>query len=186
MDMILKIWLNTPPSATLIFTRLSLIEVLISSISLPLMTAARAPGKMMHYEITLGFIQIIIFVVSWQTLVNGNPAYYVFVIAIIANLLMFIIRLLFVKKLIGLSIRSYFVKVVFPIFKVIVLSSICSVLFHSLLPDGIIAMFFSLIISFLISVISVYIFGIEEEFRKKLRLLLCAKLKSFSIIAWTS
>ena len=61
MEAILGLWLKEVPENAILFTRLGLIESLIVSISLPLTTAARAPGKMKKYELILGSIQILIF-----------------------------------------------------------------------------------------------------------------------------
>ena len=115
MDYILNIWLKNPPESAVLFSRLSLIEILISSISLPITTAARAPGKMKQYELTLGSIQISIFFASWLVLFLGYPAYSVFVVAIIANVLMMIVRLLLVSKLIGISFSGFIKNVVVPV-----------------------------------------------------------------------
>ena len=120
LEMILNIWLkNVPPDAVL-FTQLKIIESLILSLSLPLVTAARAPGKMKVYELTLGIIQLSIFFVSWMILKMGYPAYSVFVVAIIVNIVMFFVRLVIVSNLIDLSKKSFTIKVVFPIIGVIV------------------------------------------------------------------
>ncbi len=101
MDTILQVWLKNPPHEAVLFTRLALIEVLINSLSLPIMTAARAPGKMKRYELTLGSIQCAVFFVSWPVLKMGGAAYSVFIVAIGANVVMFAVRLMMMRKLIG-------------------------------------------------------------------------------------
>nr|MBO8919100.1 hypothetical protein [Proteus mirabilis] len=78
MKTILTLWLKTPPQEAILFTQLAIVESLILAISMPLTTAARAPGKMALYEITLGSIQIAIFFVSWWVLSLGYSAEWVF------------------------------------------------------------------------------------------------------------
>ncbi|MFV8439013.1 MATE family efflux transporter, partial [Vibrio owensii] len=58
MDTILNIWLPHNPEPAVLFSRLALLESIIFSISLPLATAARAPGKMRNYELILGSMQV--------------------------------------------------------------------------------------------------------------------------------
>ncbi|GHU67747.1 hypothetical protein FACS189413_03090 [Bacteroidia bacterium] len=169
MDTILQVWLKNPPPGTILFTRLALIEVLITSISLPITTAARAPGKMKFYEFTLGCIQIAIFIVSWFVLVLGAAAYSVFIVAIVANLLMFLVRLLIVKQLIDIPLRNYYVRVVLPVSIIIFLSGVSSFAIHWLLPVGFVYACISILMSILISSVSMYFVGLNILEREKIR-----------------
>jgi len=175
LEMILNIWLkNVPPDAVL-FTRLIIIESLIVSLSLPLITAARAPGKMKTYELSLGIIQISIFFVSLLILKMGYPAYSVFVVAIIVNIIMFFVRLVIVSNLIDLSIKGFTVKVVLPIIGVIVLSTVPSYFIQKSLPLGFGYSIIVIVSSVLISFISMFYIGLDENWRKKIRLYLIGK-----------
>ncbi len=169
MDTILNIWLNTPPPEAILFTRLALVEVLINSISLPLTTAARAPGRMKVYELTLGSIQILIFLVAWIVLKMGGAPYSVYIVAIGANLIMFVVRLLIVSSLIGLEIITYTKKVVIPTFSIITISSVISYLFKHNIPHGLIFSILTFLISILISSISMYYIGLNKDWRLKIR-----------------
>lgn len=172
METILQIWLKNPPPKAVLFTRLALVEVLINSISLPLTTAARAPGKMRIYELTLGCIQIAIFVVSWLVLMLGATAYSVFVVAIVINLIMFAVRLLIVRTLIGISVRSFFHQVAFPVSAVILFSTIPSLAIHLLLPKAIIFSCISILLSGIITCTSMYFLGMNKYEREKVQILI--------------
>ena len=180
MDTILQIWLKIPPPQAVLFTRLSLIEVLIYSISSPIISAARAPGKMKIYELTMGCLQITIFVISLLILLMGAAAYSVFVVAIIVNLVMFIVRLLIVKALIGLSIRLFFQQVVLPILYVVLFSAITSFTMHLFLPKGIIFSCILVSLSVIITSISVYFIGIEQLERAKVRSIIINRIKKIT------
>jgi len=172
MEAILNIWLKNPPGEALLFTRLALVEVLIFSLSLPLTTAARAPGRMKMYELTLGTIQIAIFVVSWIVLKLGGEAYTVFVVAIIANLVMFLVRLIIVRSLIGLPIGLFFRQVVLPVFGVVLFSTIPSYVVHLFLPEGVIFSFVSIFVTVTFVSISMYFIGLNKKWREKVRSML--------------
>src|SRR5690606_4619332 len=58
-DSILKLWLDVVPEYTNIFTQLIIINILIDSLSGPLMTAAQASGKIKFYQTIIGGIMIL-------------------------------------------------------------------------------------------------------------------------------
>jgi hypothetical protein len=176
MEAILQIWLKEIPAGTILFTRLALIEVLINSISLPIATAARAPGRMKRYELLLGGVQLGIFLASWLALKSGSPAYIVFVIAIIANFIMFAIRLLLVRYLIGLSLRAFTTEVVLPVTGVVLLSCIPSFGIQLLLPKSIVFSFVTILVSAFSIIISIYYVGLDKILRDKLKTILLNKI----------
>ena len=176
MEMILKLWLKNIPDNTVLFTRLVLVEVLINSITLPLTTAARAPGKMKKYELVLGFVQICIFLVSWLILHLGFSATSVFSVAIIANLLMVILRLYMTRELIGLSVTTFMKSVFSPIIVIIIITTFFSYTVKYFLPIGLFYSFISSVSSFIIVLICVYYLGLDRIWRIKLKELISNKL----------
>jgi O-antigen/teichoic acid export membrane protein len=169
METILNIWLkNTPPDAVL-FTQLNIIESLILSLSMPLMTAARAPGKMRTYELTLGVIQISIFFISWLILKMGAPAYSVFLVAIGVNIVMFFVRLFIVSNLIELSKKLFTTKVVFPVTGIIICSALPSFILRNLQGKGILSSVINVIFSITACIICMYFIGLNKEWRKKVQ-----------------
>ena len=169
MDTILKLWLKNPPLESVLFARLALIEVLINSISMPLTTAARAPGKMMSYELILGTIQIAIFAFSLIALLLGGKAYIVFVVAIVANILMFLIRLVIVRRLIDLSLLDYINQVFFPVLLVTLVSAVSSYAVHFFLSSGLFFTALSMFSSVIITSSTMYFLGLDLQMRLKVK-----------------
>ena len=134
MDEILTIWLKNVPERAVLFTRLALAEVLIQSISTPIMTAARAPGKMKMYELILGAIQIALFLIAWLVFSLGYPDYSVYFVIIGINILMFFVRLIIVKYLTGLPLKPFIFDVALRMFAVAVISMIIFVLLAKVFP----------------------------------------------------
>lgn len=176
MEVILQLWLKKIPDNTVLFTRLILIEVLINSITLPLTTAARAPGKMKKYELILGTIQVLIFLVSWLILKFGYPAFSVFLVAIVANIVMVILRLFLVNGLVGLSVRLFMKNVIFPITIIVLLTTFFSFSIRNALPEGLFYSLISSIASFLIIVLCIYFIGLDKIWRAKLKRLIASKI----------
>lgn len=163
MDYVLTLWLKTPPEQVVLFTRLALLEVLIDTICLPIMTAARAPGKMMWYEISLGIVQVSIFVVDYLLFKFFSiPAYVVFVVAAIGNLLMFFIRLINVKYLINFPVIRFLYKVVLRIIIVIFCTGGLSYGIHYVRPYNFGGVCLSVIISVFISIFTMYGIGLTK------------------------
>lgn len=176
MEFLLGLWLKEVPDFAVLFSRLSLVEVLIASISLPIAAAARAPGRMKYYELILGSIQVGVFLVSWYVLSHNAPAKAVYIVAIIANISMFIIRLIIVNNLISIPIKSFFYKVCLPILGVVFVSGILSFGVHFLLPNSIIFSFLSIVLSVLVIFGSIYFIGLDEIWREKLKTMILSKI----------
>lgn len=177
MEAILTIWLKEPPPFSVLFTRLALIEVLINSISLPLTTAARAPGRMKTYELIIGIIQISIFLFAWIGLKFGAQAFSVFIIAIFFNLIMLFVRLFLLKSLIRFDLLGYCTKVLLPISIVIFLSTLISFVLHHLLPDGILFLLISVTVSICVSSGLMYFVGLNKGSRRKISALVVGFFK---------
>lgn len=173
---ILELWLRTPPPEAVLFTRLALIDALIVAVCLPLMTAARAPGRMKAYELTLGSMQLAVFVICWAVFRFGGAPWSVFAVSIGASTVMLGLRLFFVKRLTGLPIGTFFRKVLLPIAVVVSLSLVLSWSVTRLLPDSVIFRFFSMAISSVSVLIAGYSFGLDPEWRRKLSEMLARKI----------
>lgn len=177
MDTILRLWLGHPPESSVLFTRLALVEVLITSISMPLTTAARAPGDMKTYELSLGSIQLGIFAASWLVLELGAAASSVFVVAIVANILMFFVRLWIVRNLIGLSLRAFSRKVVVPVVNVVVLSTLVSFVAVYFCPTRDIYTIGVMMGSGVVTLLAIYAVGLATSERQKLKTIVSNRLQ---------
>ena len=168
METILRLWLVTPPGEAIFFSQLTLIEAVIMAISLPLATAARAPGQMRFYELTLGSIQFLILLASWVLLSLGQPAASVFLAAITANVLMFFIRLYIVSNLIELDVKIFLKKVVLPVLTVAFASAMPAALIKSALPANILTSVLVVIVSLLASSVLMLYLGFDAITRRRL------------------
>lgn len=164
MDFVLTIWLKNVPENAIFFTRLALIESLISSISLPISTAARAPGKMRTYELSLGFIQFLIFFVDFILFYFFHvSAYFVFIVAAGGNLIMFFVRLVIVKHLINFPVKNFLKQDVIPILFVSLISFIPSYFIKLQLSESIINSLLIIFLSVIISISIMFILGISRS-----------------------
>lgn len=178
MDYVLTLWLKNLPEYVVIFSILSIVEVQINAVSYPLMTAARATGKVKLYEITLGTLQLMMFVASfvWLRFFNGK-ATAVFWTAIYLNIVMFFARLLIVKRLVKLSLRRYVVKVFIPIVLVIFISFIPSYFLNKVIQQTFLGLCIVVICTLLLSTVAMYYLGLSKEWRKKITAKIIGRIK---------
>ena len=115
---ILTIWLKIVPEDTVVFLRIMLCITWIYAISNPLIVAASATGKIKLYQSVVGGLLLLILPVSYVCLKCGLPAYAVFVVHLCIEIIAQYARLLMLKRMIELSLREYFIKVVWCISKV--------------------------------------------------------------------
>ncbi|MDE9382889.1 hypothetical protein PZ937_19025 [Vibrio alginolyticus] len=178
MELVLNIWLVETPEYLVLFTRLSLIESLIFSISLPLSTAARAPGKMKFYELVLGTMQISILLFSYVALKLGSDAYIVFLIAIIVNVAMFFVRLVIVSKLVGINIEQFLRKVLYPICILVALSLSVALSSKSIPCNQYVSGLITVTTSFISSTLIMYRYGLDAEWRMKVKSFMLKKIRA--------
>ena len=178
MEAILTLWLKTPPDYTVEFARLTLIEALILAISLPLTTAARAPGKMAAYESILGALQMSILLISWVLLKAGFGPQSVFYIAIVVNLIMFVVRLEIVSRLTGLPVLRFLRGTMPRMLSVVVVSGALSAVVTHQLPAGVVFLGASVAIALLINSASIYYLGLPPVMRKMVTQFVFNKLKN--------
>jgi len=176
MEVLLNLWLKNPPPEAVLFTRLGLIEVLIMSISLPIATAARAPGRMKMYELILGAIQFLIFFLDWLALYLGYPAYSIYIVAASVNVLMFLVRLYLVQILTGLDFSAFIRQVMLPILLVVLLSAGSSYFIADLFPGGLGGAFLSGIVCVGSAFLFMWLIGWNKEERLQFKTFIVSKI----------
>lgn len=161
-EQLLRLWLKQVPEYSVIFTRLIIINILIDSISGPLMTAAQSSGKIKLYQSVVGGLLILNLPMSFLFLKLGfSPEITVYVNICISILALFC-RLKIISPLVNLRISNFINEV---ILKILPLS-----FFSIILPIGVIysveESIFRLLISSVTSVVStttfIYFIGLKK------------------------
>ena len=167
-EFVLYLWLKNVPDYSIIFTRLLLFESLISATALPLGMAVQATGNIKNYQIIVSCFMITAIPLSLLFLWLGYSPVLIFIIKIVLVFLMFIWRLFFLKKNIGISIANYISSVVFPIFIITIISSALTLLLYTLIPGNILRFFVSCFVSTISIITLVFSVGINSDERKVL------------------
>ncbi|MCH5293096.1 MAG: hypothetical protein J1E07_05145 [Treponema sp.] len=108
-DSLLALWLKNVPEHTVRFVRLVLVDVLIDSISYPLMAVMQATGKIRLYQTAVGGLLIMNLPVSYLFLRLGFSPESVFAVAIVLSVCALALRILIVQRQTGFGLVLPFV-----------------------------------------------------------------------------
>lgn len=163
-DFILKIWLGQSPEYAANFIRLILLLSLTDILSNTLITLLLATGKIRNYQITVGGVMMLNFPISYICLKIGMPPEVTFVIAILISLICFVLRLLFLRKLIRFPIRSYCRRVIMNILIVSIATIILPMTIYLILPNDNLLKFIIVALSCLFSGgVAIYYIGCTKS-----------------------
>lgn len=128
-ETILSIWLNRVPEYTVVFVRLIIVYSLILCISTPLVTAMLATGKIKRYQIIVGGFQLLNFPFSFVALMLGASPVITYVFQIVFEMCCLSSRLWLLREMIGFETKKF----IFQVLQRILLISIISLLFPTML-----------------------------------------------------
>ena len=179
-EYILSIWLEEIPDHTVTFVRLILCVSMIDALSNPLGISSQATGHIRNYQIIIGGILLLIVPISYILLRLGGLPECVFIVHLIIALLAQFVRILLVRSMIKLSIKQYFVKVIYKIVVVVLFSSIIPLIIYQEVSAGWTRLLLICAVSFFSVLIVVYWIGFEKNekvfVRDKIRFLLKRKI----------
>lgn len=123
-EFILDIWLGRYPEHSVNFVRLILILSMCDVLSNTLITSQNATGRIRNYQLAVGGVLMINFPLSYGCLMFGCPPEATFVVAIFISICCMALRLLFLRKSLGLSIKGFVKNVCFNVVMVAFASAI--------------------------------------------------------------
>lgn len=135
-DFVLTVWLGHYPAHTVNFVRLILLHSLTDTLSYTLITLQNATGRIRNYQIAVGGMLMMNFPLSYICLKVGLPPESTVLVALFVAVCCLFLRLLFLRKMVGLSARRYVKNVCLNVALVFVLALIPSAIPHFALQGG--------------------------------------------------
>lgn len=178
-EQILTVWLNVVPENTVIFLRIMICISLIFTLSNPLMVANQATGKVRRYQIICGSMQLLILPISYVSLKLDFPAYSVFIVHFIIELITQCIRMILLKPLIGLTMKDYLSNVYSRVILVVVLSVIMPLTIYLNMDNTALRFFLVCIMSFLSVSFIAYRVGLSQKEHEFVKSKLILFLKNY-------
>ncbi len=176
---ILSIWLKDVPQYTVIFTRLILISVLIESLSLPLITAIQATGKIRKFQILVGGTQLLNLPLSYLFLLLGHPPETTMIITIILAIVSLFIRLIIIKERLQFDISNYFLEVIIPVIKFSVLSSVFPTLILFFVPHSTFRLITMITVGLTITINIIFYIGFTKSEKEIIKSYIEKKITKF-------
>jgi O-antigen/teichoic acid export membrane protein len=172
---VLAVWLNTPPEHTASFIRLILLEAVINAINIPLVAVIVAVGKI-KFEAICGCIGLLNIPLSWALLLTKYPAISVYIVSFCLTVFIFLLRILFLKRVILLPVGYFFTKLIFPLLGVSLFSAIAPYLLTVVIPQSLPRLFLTTIISIITCCSCMFAFGLTAKERKRIKSVVAVKL----------
>lgn len=166
-ELILYVWLKQIPEYSVSFVRVLLLIAILNTLVRPSVTLISATGIIKQYQLVVGGILLMVVPISYLVLKMGGTPFSVYVVHLAVNIVIFIIRFYYMKKLVGLSIKEYVRNVLLRCICVILLSVGLSYVYMCVMTLSTGAIFVNYVIIFIIVLLSSYIFGItntEKEY----------------------
>ena len=164
-DDLLEIWLTEVPSSTGDFVRLIICATIISITADPVKTAISATGQVKHINIWMSVILLSVIPLSYLSLEKGYDGRIVFIIQSIANSLILLVSLCFLRKHIGISKTEYGKNVLTRISAIILSVALFAFTIKTLLPNTFTFRLLEAICVFLTSIIISFLLGITSKER---------------------
>lgn len=178
-EFVLTLWLKHYPEHTVNFVRLILIVTMCDILSNTLINLQVATGKIRNYQLVVGGMLLMNFPLSYFCLKMGFPPESTLIVALIVAVCCLFLRLLFLRKMVGLSMKRYLRKVCGNVLFVTLLAMIIPSFIYTQMSDSIIRFVTICVFTTVCSSIAIYWGGCsmnEREFIKEKILFIRQKL----------
>lgn len=163
---VLNIWLgDNIPDYTIIFVRLVIVTMFVTDIHMITSAVVHATGKMKTYQLVCSTINVLIIPLVYVVMKLGADADVAFWMGLLIEILVQVASLLILKKLIEFSLSQYCKEILWPFFKVVVISFALPIIPYVLMPQGIIRFIIVAILSVCVTCLVVYMWGLNKKER---------------------
>ncbi|MFC2096243.1 hypothetical protein ACFLQ3_00920 [Bacteroidota bacterium] len=174
---LLNVWLKNVPAYAVIFVRLTLIGLFIDKFTFEITSAIRAVGNIRNLTIVEAVIAFTNIPVAYLFFKMGFPPYSIYIISIIIGSLAILNRFYFGKKVAGMNIYIFIKNGISPIFILIILATLFSLIPLSFLHESFIRLILVSLTFILTLTISFWFFGLTNEEHTKMKQILHSILK---------
>lgn len=162
-EFVLTLWLKHYPEHTVNFVRLILIVTMCDILSNTLIILKAATGNVRNYQIVVGGMLLMNFPLSYFCLKVDFPPESTLVVALLVSIFCLILRLLFLRKIPGFSMKRYLCKVCGNVLIVTFISMILPLLLYMQMSDGIVRFFLICVLTTLCSSAAIYFIGCSKS-----------------------
>lgn len=163
---ILQIWLgNNIPAYTITFVRLSLIYAVMQPFSNTMIVVMQATGKIKKFQLVLGGIQLLNFPSVYLLYKFGFSPEWMYYVIIINSIICIFLRIRFVGKTLGISMKNYIYNVIIKSIVIIACALAPLLMLKILLQDSIGGLLLITLLSSLLTLTLIYVIGLSQTER---------------------
>lgn len=174
IDYILELWLGNVPESTNQFVIWTLIYSLVNTLTNPFWMAIQAVGKLKKYVIVGSCVFFLAFPVALVFFEFGYSAITALQTLAVIRVLYLLTVIVITNKYVYIGIKEYILHTIFPIIKIITVSSFILLLINRLLPQNFIYLIIAVVASIVITLAAIYFFGTTTSEKS----LITSKIKS--------
>ncbi|TCB46548.1 hypothetical protein E0H83_06735 [Acinetobacter terrestris] len=167
-EFLLEMWLSNVPKYLVDFLKFSLIVMLVDCLSGTLMTGIQATGRVKTYQIVVSISVFMNLPLSYMALKFTNFPWIIYSVALFLSLISLTLRLYFLNKLTGFSIRNYINLVLIKVLLVLLNLSLCLWFFLKLqeIENTLVFFILSTVVIIFSLLISIGLFGLGTSEKK--------------------
>ena len=161
MPEVLDIWLKEVPEGTVLFSRLMVIACMFNQVTMGLVAANQAIGKIKWFSIIVSCTRMAALPISVLFCIFGAPSYIPMIVFAVCETLASFSRVLVMSKLSSLRIYDFMKSVMLQILPPMILSAIAGVVLHTLV-HGLLGMAIVTVCSALVYALVFYLIGMTS------------------------
>ena len=161
-EYILGIWLDVVPESSVLFTKLVLIELLVTSSYSPIAQINQASGKIKNYQIAISFVYLFNFILTYISFKIEFPVYSTFIISLVLSVVGLIVRALVMKHDNGFPAKIYILNVIIPLLPTSVLIIAIPFILRNLMTVSFVNLILNFIVGVLFSCVGIWCLGLNQ------------------------
>ena len=165
---ILEFWLVTPPPYTGNFCRLILIFNLMMAASNPMWMSVQATGNIKKYQILMSSLLILNFPLAYVFLKLGTFAYTIWIIRILVEVVVYVVRLYYLRGVIGIDANRFLCKITGMMTLLLVLNVAVTYWIKQIYDGSLISLLALMLLSAVITSVSSFLLGFSRDEQRKI------------------
>lgn len=176
-EYVLELWFVNVPEYANIFTKLVLMLTLVECFTYTIGCAVQATGRIKHYQMVISGMTLMNFPMSLMLYYLGMPPYTALAVSVCVSFTTLMTRLYFIKNLLEISPREYFIQVFFKSFVTLVLSVPMPLCVSMNMEYGWMRLVCVVATVMVTNSIVIWFVGINGKEREKVKMLICKIMK---------
>lgn len=162
IDYVLKIWLGVVPKEAPVFVRWTIAIIMADVMSLPIITANAASGKIKKYQLVVGGYNMTIFPIVYICFKFGLPAFTAYVVHFLVFFTNLFVRIKLMRGILNLTYWDYLRYVIFRIVPVFIMALLVPSYIYINLHEGLLRFILVVLATIVELPILVYAIGLSQ------------------------